>query len=571
MTSSSSNNNTKILAEKEEFHPTVLSQSFNTLFSPSSTYYFWDTLMQQDQTYNTFAKPIGELSPDSYHESNPAVLPIGAPRMAIHDLITGPTLDSSLQFMLFMNHNVIKDDVFLAQPSTTTLSRDVLLYPNSSSSSLDHDDNASLSSHSSLSSSQHSDKLTSPCLSPVTSPTVFLYNHEPLFDGGIIEEEQEKTSDSLLTTEEDEEEYDDLSSVVTAESANTLDNHTSQQQTNLGRLSSSGSSNDLDWFKLLDAFHADVACDLPPSIDTSSKETIKLEETQDAHSQFSMDDHFSIMAEPVLKKRKRRTKNQLATSSNKKRLSCAENEDDDIIKSSTLTKNNVRPNPRQKRRKKTSQKKSGKKHGADSVVSGVKKKSTSSSVQVKHKEDNTDQEVKDTFRGGQMIEPITEDDTKTVFQHLTEAGIDWCRYCGTTEGVNWRPGPWGKRTLCNKHGCDYKGYGLASRLPRLDLSAFTNERLEDRLRPVVQYFCIVCQSPEQKDKENRLVLCDGGCSRAYHQHCHTPVITVNPVSDSVHWYCSASCKENLVELPRKHTPLMHLLPKSLKKKKVQST
>jgi hypothetical protein len=50
----------------------------------------------------------------------------------------------------------------------------------------------------------------------------------------------------------------------------------------------------------------------------------------------------------------------------------------------------------------------------------------------------------------QLIESVAENekDKKTVFQHLTEASIDWCRYCGTTEGVNWRPGPWGKRTLC---------------------------------------------------------------------------------------------------------------------------
>jgi hypothetical protein len=36
----------------------------------------------------------------------------------------------------------------------------------------------------------------------------------------------------------------------------------------------------------------------------------------------------------------------------------------------------------------------------------------------------------------------------TLYQKLTKANVDWCRYCGTTEGVNWRPGPWGKRTLC---------------------------------------------------------------------------------------------------------------------------
>lgn len=42
----------------------------------------------------------------------------------------------------------------------------------------------------------------------------------------------------------------------------------------------------------------------------------------------------------------------------------------------------------------------------------------------------------------------TSDVGLTLFEQLSMAGIDWCRYCGTTEGVNWRPGPWGKRTLC---------------------------------------------------------------------------------------------------------------------------
>lgn len=36
----------------------------------------------------------------------------------------------------------------------------------------------------------------------------------------------------------------------------------------------------------------------------------------------------------------------------------------------------------------------------------------------------------------------------TLYQTFSKQSIDWCRYCGTTEGVNWRPGPWGKRTLC---------------------------------------------------------------------------------------------------------------------------
>ncbi|KAI9279000.1 hypothetical protein BDA99DRAFT_531730 [Phascolomyces articulosus] len=129
---------------------------------------------------------------------------------------------------------------------------------------------------------------------------------------------------------------------------------------------------------------------------------------------------------------------------------------------------------------------------------------------------------------------------RTIFERLTHAGIDWCRYCGTTEGVNWRPGPWGKRTLCNKHGCDYKGYGIASRLPRLDLSAFIHERLEDRRRPVVQQYCVVCQGPESNE-DNKLVPCEGGCSRAYHQLCRIPAITSY---QDQQWCCSTVCRDN---------------------------
>ncbi len=90
----------------------------------------------------------------------------------------------------------------------------------------------------------------------------------------------------------------------------------------------------------------------------------------------------------------------------------------------------------------------------------------------------------------------------------------------------------------SKHGCDYKGYGLASRLPRLDLSAFLKESLQDRKRPIVQQFCVICQSSEES-RDNLLVPCDGGCSRAYHQHCCRTL--VNSGDD---WYCSSDCIEN---------------------------
>lgn len=147
----------------------------------------------------------------------------------------------------------------------------------------------------------------------------------------------------------------------------------------------------------------------------------------------------------------------------------------------------------------------------------------------------------------------------TIYQKLTKANVDWCRYCGTTEGVNWRPGPWGKRTLCNKHGCDYKGYGFACKLPRLDLTGFAHESIHDRDRPVLQLFCSVCQRQESW-KGNVLVRCEG-CPRALHQRC-CQELTDDFVASDEPWFCDPACRENakrkriVVELPRKRLPLM---------------
>ncbi|KAI7861700.1 hypothetical protein BDF14DRAFT_282828 [Spinellus fusiger] len=150
----------------------------------------------------------------------------------------------------------------------------------------------------------------------------------------------------------------------------------------------------------------------------------------------------------------------------------------------------------------------------------------------------------------------------TIYQQLTKASIDWCRYCGTTEGVNWRPGPWGKRTLCNKHGCDYKGYGFACKLPRLDLTGFATESIDDRDRPVLQLFCSSCQRQESWES-NVLVQCEG-CPKALHQECASEHhgLTDAFVASNGAWFCGTTCCENtrrkriVVELPRKRLPLM---------------
>ncbi|KAJ1659397.1 hypothetical protein IWQ61_001529 [Dispira simplex] len=148
----------------------------------------------------------------------------------------------------------------------------------------------------------------------------------------------------------------------------------------------------------------------------------------------------------------------------------------------------------------------------------------------------------------------------TLYETLTQTSIDWCRYCGTTEGINWRPGPWGKRTLCNKHGCDYKGYGFACKLPRLDLKAYVSESIEERDRPVLQLFCTACHD-SRSYAGNVMVRCEG-CPKAYHQQCFPGGIPDSLVQSNGTWYCDANCPANcrskrvVVELPRKRLPLM---------------
>lgn len=347
--------------------------------------------------------------------------------MAIDDLIPGPTIsqeDSSFQQFMLLSHHlnnnssihgnslVIKDDVFLAQPASI-MSRDI--YP--AWTTLDHDDTASLSSHSSLSSSQHSsDNKLSPCLSPVTSPTNFLYNHEPLFEGGIMEDLGNKKN--ISDEEFDEEEYDDLSSVLT--DSTTDDN----KQQMIRRLSTV--SDDLDWFKLLDAFRMEGDLETDDQLSVSSSD----------HLSTTSEDEYQ--EEPVKEiKRKRAAETPVVFGMYELNLS------DHPTK-------NVPSNPSLKRRKKskaTSFTPRYKKYQKKKTDFSSSPTITISPVIKKKDESELKETISSTSRC-QLIESVLEKDDKTVFQHLTDASIDWCRYCGTTEGVNWRPGPWGKRTLC---------------------------------------------------------------------------------------------------------------------------
>ncbi|PVU92729.1 hypothetical protein BB561_003653 [Smittium simulii] len=147
----------------------------------------------------------------------------------------------------------------------------------------------------------------------------------------------------------------------------------------------------------------------------------------------------------------------------------------------------------------------------------------------------------------------------TIFQEFTKNGVDWCRYCGTTEGINWRPGPWGRRTLCNKHGCDYKGYGFASKTPRLDLRSFIGESIDDRKMPILQSYCYVCLS--NKDEPNNPLYYCSGCPNSYHKNCLASLKYTDTIYEP-HFFCRYTCLESskknriVIELQKRKLPFM---------------
>ncbi|KAJ3365509.1 hypothetical protein GGF31_008534 [Allomyces arbusculus] len=146
----------------------------------------------------------------------------------------------------------------------------------------------------------------------------------------------------------------------------------------------------------------------------------------------------------------------------------------------------------------------------------------------------------------------------TMYEQLTARSVPWCRFCGVTESPNWRQGPWGKKSLCNKHGCAWSGIAGNKRI-RLDLRGYVEETLEDRIIPVVQDYCWLCQGKEQRDVAHDLQRC-GGCQKAFHATC---LRTAGPPrAGATRWFCSVSCSlrtvDNLViedEAPPTPNPL----------------
>lgn len=145
-----------------------------------------------------------------------------------------------------------------------------------------------------------------------------------------------------------------------------------------------------------------------------------------------------------------------------------------------------------------------------------------------------------------------------IYAALSEAGMHWCRYCGVAGHVNsfWKLGPWGERTLCHKHGCEFLGCGFArATTTRLDLTAFHNEGRETRTRPVIQDYCAGCW--EHEDAVTGPFLRCHGCPQAFHEAC---LRQPGHVHDDTHWYCSSTCPSHFatrkvhLQLPSKARP-----------------
>lgn len=123
-----------------------------------------------------------------------------------------------------------------------------------------------------------------------------------------------------------------------------------------------------------------------------------------------------------------------------------------------------------------------------------------------------------------------------IYAALIEAGADWCRFCGTTAGTSWRPGPWGPRTLCFRHGRDWSVH------KKLDLSAHESANgslTADRSYPVLQSFCKLCWS------DAGIVRRCHGCAHGFHAQCYLKRTNRNVASLMVKpWYCNSTCAKH---------------------------
>ena len=142
----------------------------------------------------------------------------------------------------------------------------------------------------------------------------------------------------------------------------------------------------------------------------------------------------------------------------------------------------------------------------------------------------------------QKVLPIL-DRSRPIYEQLDENGIDWCRYCGVAgdTGTFWKLGPWGERTLCHKHGCEFFGCGFArATSSRLDLTAYHGETKNGRSKPVIQDFCCGCWERIETSIEEGYKQCHG-CPLSFHASCLKGEGHVDALGN---WFCTSACEEN---------------------------
>lgn len=145
----------------------------------------------------------------------------------------------------------------------------------------------------------------------------------------------------------------------------------------------------------------------------------------------------------------------------------------------------------------------------------------------------------------QSTESISIPD-KQIYEILSEKSVDWCRYCGAAgeTGTFWKLGPWGDRTLCHKHGCEFFGCGFARvTRTRLDLTKFYGEKRVERKQPIISDFCAICWSEKDECGENFLNC--HSCPLGFHKACLKEQNHFKAFSENCEFYfCSSNCSQN---------------------------
>lgn len=141
------------------------------------------------------------------------------------------------------------------------------------------------------------------------------------------------------------------------------------------------------------------------------------------------------------------------------------------------------------------------------------------------------------FIDNTLSDEYDQDSSVSIYEKFTEKGIDWCRYCGVAgeTGTFWKLGPWGDRSLCHKHGCEFFGCGFARvTRTRLDLTEFYGEKRIERKKPIISEFCSICWN---RFTESDQILSCSGCPISFHKSCRSL-----EQEQQHQFYCSDNCK-----------------------------